>query len=56
VFGTEAFMVSTSAWVVGCSLESSGLLVSVAAGQALRMVVGGLLGVFVWFGWLFELW
>jgi hypothetical protein len=33
VFGTEAFMVSTSAWVIGCSPEFSRLLVFMAVGR-----------------------
>jgi hypothetical protein len=31
VFRVEVFMVSTSAWIVGCSAGSSGLLSSVVA-------------------------
>jgi hypothetical protein len=47
VFGAEGFMMNTSAWVVGCSTGSSGLLASVVASWG---SVDGLFEVCVWFG------
>jgi hypothetical protein len=50
VFRAEPFMANTSAWVVGCSTGSSGLLTSMVAS---RGSVDGLFEVIVWFGRLF---
>jgi hypothetical protein len=49
-------MVSTSAWVAGCSTGSLSLLVSVVVGRGSTDGCGWVFEICVCFGWLFELW
>jgi hypothetical protein len=53
VFRAKAFMVNTSAWVVGYLVGSLGPLASIVASWG---SVDGLFGVCVWFGWLLQRW